>query len=198
MVSRQAAAPAKVAGGEGVGGEVVGGESEAATRGKVRAFTGAGAAKKSFAAWSRLFLAELATTSNVSAAARKAGVSSFEVYEARRANGEFARRWQVALCEGYDLLEMQLLQRMRDGELKPVAGAKRASRAYDNALALRLLAAHRESAARERAMRDNEDAEAILASIDAKLDRMRERGLAAKEAAFAAGAPVDGGAAGGD
>ena len=30
-------------------------------------------------------------------------------------------------------------------------------------------------------MRDNEDSEAILASIDAKLDRMRERSLAGQQ-----------------
>ena len=193
MVSRQAAAPATAAGDEGVCAP--GGKAGAGA--KLRTFPGgAGLAKRSFAAWSKLFLAELATTSNVSAAARKAGVSSFEVYEARRVNGEFARRWQVALCEGYDLLEMQLLQRMRDGELKPVANAKKASRSFDNSLALRLLAAHRESAARERAMRDNDDAEAILASIDAKLDRMRERSLAAHRAAEAEAAGSE--AAGGD
>ena len=38
---------------------------------------------------------------------------------------------------------------------------------------------HRESAARERAIRDNEDADAIIAEIDAQLDRMRERAEAA-------------------
>ena len=94
--------------------------------------------KRSFAKWSRLFLAELAATSNVSAGARRAGVSTSQVYDARRANSAFARAWLVALCEGYDLLEMQLLQRMREGEIKPAATAKKGVRAYDNALALRL------------------------------------------------------------
>ena len=74
---------------------------------------------------------------------------------------------------------MELLRRLRTGELKPVVGTKR-TRAFDNATALRLLTVHRETVARERAVRDNEDADAILASINAKLDRMRERALAAR------------------
>lgn len=134
--------------------------------------------KPSFAKWSRAFLAELAATSNVSASARKAGVNTSKAYEARRTNPEFYRAWQDALCEGYDHLEMSLLHRLRTGELKPAAGAKKGVRQFDNATAFRLLAAHRAAAAQGRAIRENEDADAILASIDAKLDRMRERAIA--------------------
>jgi hypothetical protein len=125
--------------------------------------------------WSKPFLAELATTSNVSAAARKAKISSTTAYDARRTNAEFNRKWQQALCEGYDHLEMELLHRLRTGEVKPPPGAKRGVRSFDNPTAFRQLAAHRESAARQRAIRDNQDSEAIIASINAKLDRMRER-----------------------
>ena len=134
----------------------------------------------SFATWSRLFLAELADTSNVSAAARAADITTSRAYEARRTNAEFNRKWQIALCEGYDNLEMDLLHRLRTGEVRPASGAKRGVRTFDNATALRLLTAHRDSVARERAMRDNEDAAEILASIDATLDKMRERALAAE------------------
>ena len=129
-----------------------------------------------------MFLAELAATSNVSAAARKAGVSTARVYEARRGNPEFYRRWQVALGEGYELLELALLQRLREGEIKPAAGARKGVRTFDNATALRLLAAHRESATRARAVEDHHNAEVILTAIDAKLERMRQRSLAAKVA----------------
>lgn len=134
------------------------------------------------AGWSATFLAELAATSNVTASAAKAGVSTRVVYDTRRHDAEFARAWRSALCEGYDALEMALLYRLRVGELKPATGAKRASRSFDNATALRLLAAHRETVARERAIREEEDADAILASINAKLEKMRERWLAAKDA----------------
>ena len=127
--------------------------------------------------WRKAFLDGLATTSNVSASARKADVSPSRAYQERRTNVEFNRKWQSALCEGYDHLEMELLRRLREGELKPATGAKRATRSFDNATALRLLSAHRESAAKQRAIRDDDDADAILASINTKLDRMRERML---------------------
>lgn len=134
--------------------------------------------KLSFAKWSKIFLSELAATSNVTAAAGRAGVCTSTAYEARRHNSAFNRAWQQALCEGYDHLEMELLHRLRTGEVKPASGAKRGVRAFDNATAFRLLAAHRESAARFRAVRNNEDAEAIVLSINAKLEAMRQRRLA--------------------
>ncbi|MEQ1496366.1 MAG: hypothetical protein ABL912_11495 [Novosphingobium sp.] len=134
-----------------------------------------------FVKWSKLFLGELAATSNVSAAARKADVTTAAAYEARRANPEFNRAWQRALCEGYDHLEMELLRRLRDGEIKPAAGAKKGTRTFDNATALRLLAAHRDAAARQRAISSNEDSEAIIQSINAKLEVIRQRRLAAPE-----------------
>ena len=146
-----------------------------------------------FKQWSQLFLAELAATSNVTASAKKAGVATSTAYDARRTKAEFNRAWQRALCEGYDHLEMDLLRRLRDGEVKPAAGAKRGIRAYDNATALRLLAAHRDSAGRQRAISTHEDAEAIIQEINAKLEKMRQRQLAAQRRALpAASAPADG------
>lgn len=128
--------------------------------------------------WMPRFLGELANTSNVSAAARKAAVDTSTVYERRRKDAGFAREWQVALCEGYDNLEMDLLHRLRTGEIKVVAGAKRGARQFDNATAFRLLIAHRESATRQRAMREHEDTQTVRAAIDAKLEEMRERVMA--------------------
>lgn len=134
--------------------------------------------KPALARWTRLFLSELAATSNVSASARKAGVSTTTVYDTRRQNPDFNRAWQQALCEGYEHLEMELLHRLRNGEMKPAGSAKRGARSFDNATAFRLLAAHREAAARQKAVRGNEDAEAIVLSINAKLEKMRQRMLA--------------------
>lgn len=125
--------------------------------------------------WMKPFLVKLANSSNVSAAARKAKVDTSTVYERRRRDAGFAREWQVALCEGYDNLEMDLLHRLRTGEIKTVAGARRGVRQFDNATAFRLLVAHRESATRERSMRAHEDAVTVRAAIDAKLEEMRER-----------------------
>lgn len=146
-----------------------------------RAAAATPAKKNPFARWSRLFLNELAATSNVTAAARQAKITTASAYEARRAQPEFNRAWQRALCEGYDHLEMELLRRLRDGEIKPASGAKRGVRTFDNATALRLLAAHREAAQRQRAVHSNEDSEAIIQSINAKLETIRQRRLAAPE-----------------
>lgn len=128
--------------------------------------------------WGKAFLAELAATSNVSAAALVAGIPTSTAYDLRRSDPGFCRLWQAALCEGYDNLEMELLERMRCGDQRPEGTPRASGRTFDNATALRLLAAHRETVARERALRDDEDAEAVLAAINAKLEKMRERMLA--------------------
>lgn len=135
--------------------------------------------KPAFAVWSRIFLDELANTSNISASAKKADVKCSDVYRARRSNAKFAREWRVALCEGYDILEMTMLYRLRTGELKVPSGAKRTVRTYDLATALRLLTAHRESVAAERASRGDQSTDEVLASLNARLSRMRKQALAA-------------------
>src|SRR6218665_394959 len=137
------------------------------------------ARKAAMPAWAKAFLSELAATSNVSAAARKAKIATATAYDARRSNAEFNRRWQQSLCEGYEHLEMELLHRLRSGEVKPASSARRGGRQFENATAFRLLAAHRDSAARQKAIRGNEDAATIVLSINAKLDLMRERRLSA-------------------
>ncbi|HTM94674.1 MAG TPA: hypothetical protein VL100_02495 [Croceibacterium sp.] len=132
-------------------------------------------------AWQRKFLAALAETSNVAAAARKAGISASAAYEARRKNRAFADSWQAALAEGYDNLEIELLRRLREGELKPAAGARRGVRSYDNGIALRLLMAHREARAKQEAVRANVSAAEVRAAIDRKLAAIKKQVLAEEE-----------------
>lgn len=120
--------------------------------------------------WRTTFLATLADTSNITAAAQTAKISLSWVYKTRREDPEFKRQWFDALCEGYDNLEMDLLLRLRIGESKEAEAPK-----FDNAIAFRLLSQHRESVARFKAQREEESEEEILASINAKLDAMRER-----------------------
>ena len=131
--------------------------------------------------WRDVFLEELAQTSNVAAAARVAGVDVSTVYRARRSEGEFLRRWHDALAEGYDNLEMELVRRLRSGELdgggKGTGGT--AKRKFDNAIAARLLAAHRENVTRQRGRRAFEDEDAVIASINARLETIRQRLIAA-------------------
>jgi hypothetical protein len=76
------------------------------------------------------------------------------------------REWQAALHEGYDMLEMELLGYLRDPQPE---------RKMEVAAALRLLAAHRETVERRRALAAEEDDEALLESIDRFIDDMAER-----------------------
>jgi hypothetical protein len=91
--------------------------------------------------WRTRFLDHLAESSNVTRSAEHAGIEISRVYRLRRAQPDFARAWQVALSEGYTHLEMEVLRRLREGDFKTSDGEK-----FDFANAIRLLAAHRDSA----------------------------------------------------
>lgn len=123
--------------------------------------------------WREAFLATLAATSNVTASAKAASITTARAYEARRKDPLFHRAWQEALCEGYEHLEMALLQRLRAGEIKASSTAKKSVRVFDNATALRLLVVHRESVSRQQAIRTNEDAAQIIAQINARIEKLR-------------------------
>lgn len=139
--------------------------------------------------WRRDFFAQLAETSNIRKACEVAGVNPSTVYDLRRRDVNFAQRWNAALCEGYDNLEMEMLQNLRRGEAG--AGAPK----YNYAAAMRMLLAHRETAQREKARRVDVSAAEIQASIELKIAQMRDRVLAreAAEAKRAAEAEADDG-----
>jgi len=117
------------------------------------------------------FLEELAITSNVAAAAAVADLPTSKVYALRRSDPDFAKAWYAALAEGYDNLEMELLAHLRGSEI----GAADNTRKFDTATALRCLTAHRESVARERGRRTLAEEAATIASINAKIDTLRQR-----------------------
>jgi len=119
--------------------------------------------------WRMRFFEALAETSSVTAAAVRAKIPVRTAYKLRREDAEFAARWRAALLEGYDNLEMELLGFLR---------SPRPGRRMDVTAALRLLAAHRETVARERALREDDDEQEVLDSIDAFLEDMRQRRLA--------------------
>lgn len=118
--------------------------------------------------WRGLFLGLLAETSNVSEAARRAGINPRRAYKVRREEPEFARQWLAALWEGYSHLEMEVLRRLREGDMNA-----RDDTRYDFANAIRLLGAHRESAARAQADQRNVSAAEVRASIDRKVEAIR-------------------------
>ena len=132
--------------------------------------------------WKPAFLAALAETSNVARAARQAGTNTSTVYETRRRSRDFARKWQAALCEGYDNLEMDLLCRQREGEIRRAPGAKTGVRTFDNGTAYRLLMVHREAVAKERGNKANVSAAAVRVELDRKIAALRAKVIADEEA----------------
>lgn len=75
--------------------------------------------------WHAAFLAALATTGNISAAARAAGIDRATAHRAHAAEPAFAARWAEALDEAADALELEARRRAHDGlrRLKFHAGA---------------------------------------------------------------------------
>lgn len=119
--------------------------------------------------WRVYFLAALVETSCVRASAQQAGISPTRAYRARREDAAFAAQWRIALCEGYDNLEQELLAYLRNPD---------PARKMDVANALRLLAHHRAARAEQRAPADERSEQDVLDSIDAMIDQMRERAAA--------------------
>ncbi|MDE2435560.1 MAG: hypothetical protein KGM49_04815 [Sphingomonadales bacterium] len=119
--------------------------------------------------WRTYFLDHLVITSNVTASAKEAGVSISRVYRTRQDDPDFARDWRVALVQGYENLEMELLCHLRNAS---------PDRKMDVANCIRLLASHRAEVARQRALEDNCSEQDVLESIDAMIEDMRQRAAA--------------------
>ena len=75
-----------------------------------------------------------------------------------------------ALYEGYVHLVLDVVRRLREGDLQTEASDK-----YDFANAIRLLNAHRDNAARAQAEQRNVSAAEVRASIDRKVEAIREQ-----------------------
>ncbi|WP_298335913.1 hypothetical protein [uncultured Erythrobacter sp.] len=74
------------------------------------------------------------------------------------------------MYEGYLHLELEVVRRLREGEMTGNNDDK-----YDFANAIRLLTAHRENAARAQAEQRNVTAAAVRASIDRKVEAIRQQ-----------------------
>ena len=128
--------------------------------------------------WQKRFLDTLSATSNLGRAASTAGVSIAEACQVRRDEPDFARAWQAALADGYLGLEMEVIRRLREGDAKTGDGEK-----FDFANAIRLLAAHRDSAGRAASQVRDVSAAEVRASIDRKIEDIRRRIAREKAAA---------------
>jgi len=122
------------------------------------------------------FLKELAISSHVANSAKAAGVGVSTVYSWRERDPEFFRQWMRSLAAGYELLEMDLLDRARNGVDEPVfhEGKQIATvRHYNDGIGVKLLLAHKEMVALTRALEDDINPEQVRIELDRKLGDMR-------------------------
>lgn len=120
--------------------------------------------------WRTRFIEHLAATSDVNRSAEAAGITSARAYKLRRTDADFARQWAAALAEGYLHLEMEIVRRLREGDIKVGDGEK-----FDFANAIRALAAHRGSATGNQSEVRNVSVAEVRASIDRKIEDIRQR-----------------------
>lgn len=95
------------------------------------------------------FFAVLASSCNVSMAAKVAGIRPQRAYERRQRDAAFREAWEQAIAEGYARLELALLERALVGSEKIVvdsSGKKTVTRDYPNNIAMSLLKMHRDTA----------------------------------------------------
>ncbi|MFN3819174.1 hypothetical protein [Blastomonas sp.] len=128
----------------------------------------------------RAFLDHLAETSNVSVAAKRAGVSRSAVYRLRAISPAFSNGWQSAIATGYDELEFRMLKTARFGTLKPVKrpdGTIGRATEYDDAQGLKLLMAYKASVEKGRtdATPDPLAAKGARDQLAATLEQIRQR-----------------------
>ena len=125
--------------------------------------------------WQQKFINELAESSNVKKACGAAGISQSLVYETRRKDAQFARQWYAALAEGYDTLEMDLLNRLREGRLEDKDDEGKVVAKFDVGTAFRCLAAHRDTVAKERGRQTLEGELTTMKAINEKIDALQAR-----------------------
>lgn len=103
--------------------------------------------------WKAAFLAAFARTGNVSTAAKAAGRNRTYIYEARKADANFAAQWEEAREDAADALELEARRRAVEGFERPVFYRGEpcgAIREYSDTLLIVLL-----KAARPHVYRDN-------------------------------------------
>ncbi len=128
--------------------------------------------------WRKRFLETLVVTSNVALAADAACVTSARAHHARRAEPDFARAWQAAMADGYINLELEVIRRLREGDVMTANGDR-----FDFANAIRLLATQRETQTRGAGQVRDVSAAEVRASIDRKIEDIRRRMARQKAAA---------------
>lgn len=125
----------------------------------------------------RMFLSHLAQTANVTASAKRAGVTTSPVYDLRRKSDSFRSQWHAALWEGYTRLEANLLAEA----LAPASGNMKDSTFKLRQLKIRLgsslLAAHRTAVrgAAPTTPQRSRDPKEVKQRLEARFSAMRKR-----------------------
>lgn len=140
------------------------------------------------------FIAHLASTANVTAAAALIGVSRTAVYEWRAANADFAALWDEAVEMATDALEAEARRRALEGVQEPIVVMGRIAkdddgntlyvRKYSDTLMQLLLRAHRPEKYRERTETKHVGPDGGAVQLEAIRERISSR--------FARLAPQDG------
>ena len=127
-----------------------------------------------------IFIEELYETCCVRQALKKTGMSVSGLYKHRANTPKFREMWDEALDAGYAMLESEMLDRARNGQIQEVVGKGGEIvriKVISNQLGLSLLQMHLDRVAKIRAARAErpfvEDAAEVRREILARLERMR-------------------------
>ena len=103
--------------------------------------------------WKRNFLTYLSSSGNVSASAEAAGTSRRNAYKARYSSEAFAAKWDEAIAQATDKLELEARRRAVSGVDEPIyykGQLVTTIKKYSDNLLITLLKAHRPEKFRER------------------------------------------------
>ena len=133
-----------------------------------------------------MFVSAPEDTSNVSAAIRACGMSRDAVYDRRKADPEFRRRWEQALVGAYDALEARALDVSLNGRTVKIRYQGKVvdeEVQFDTRTALTLLRMHRDTAERVRAQGEAAptDRAALVRELRERLLRIEARMLGRPE-----------------
>lgn len=125
-----------------------------------------------------IFLETLASTCNVTAAANAAEKTAKTARDLRRRDPGFAQAWDEAIAMAYDQLELVMLERATHGTEKPIVRGDTeigTMRHYSDAVGIRLLQAHRETAMRAKERQAAGDPDAVFELLKDRLTEMHRR-----------------------
>ena len=131
-----------------------------------------------------IFLEHLALTSSVKQSAQVADIPNSTLYLWQERYPEFAAAWLKALAAGYELLEMEMLERARQGVERKIyyhGELIETVQDFDNKMCLQLLQMHKQAVALVRAAQitaaaeQAAQAEPVRDTLDEKLKKVNER-----------------------